>query len=55
MVVTLKSIYPLNMEKYKLLIVEDDPNLGQILREYLELKGYDTVLCTDGDAWIQDL
>jgi DNA-binding response OmpR family regulator len=38
------------MEKYKLLIVEDDPNLGQILKEYLELKGYDTVLCPDGDA-----
>lgn len=38
------------MEKYKLLIVEDDPNLGEILREYLELKGYETVLCPDGDA-----
>ena len=36
--------------KPKLLIVEDDPNLGQILREYLEIKGYDTVLCTDGEA-----
>lgn len=34
--------------KSKLLIVEDDPNLGQILREYLELKGYQPVLCTDG-------
>ena len=38
------------MEKHKLLIVEDDPNLGEILKEYLELKGYDTVLCPDGDA-----
>ena len=34
--------------KPKLLIVEDDPNLGQILREYLEIKGYQPVLCTDG-------
>lgn len=36
--------------KPKLLIVEDDPNLGQILREYLEIKGYDPQLCTDGEA-----
>jgi len=35
--------------KHKLLIVEDDPNLGQILREYLEIKGYEPVLCTDGE------
>lgn len=36
----------------KLLIVEDDPNLGQILKEYLELKGFQPVLCTDGLAGI---
>jgi two-component system, OmpR family, response regulator VicR len=36
--------------KPKLLIVEDDPNLGQILREYLEVKGYEPTLCTDGEA-----
>ena len=34
----------------KLLIVEDDPNLGQILKEYLELKGFQPILCTDGIA-----
>lgn len=33
----------------QLLLVEDDPNLGQILKEYLELKGYEAVLCSDGD------
>lgn len=38
----------LNMTKTKLLVVEDDPNLGSILAEYLELKGYDTLLCRDG-------
>ncbi len=38
------------MEKHKLLIVEDDPNLGQILKEYLEMKGYDAHLCKDGQA-----
>ena len=32
----------------KILIVEDDPNLGQILTEYLGMKGYETTLCADG-------
>lgn len=32
----------------KILIVEDDPNLGQILTEYLSMKGYETTLCKDG-------
>lgn len=36
------------MNQPRLLLVEDDPNLGDILREYLALKGYDTTLCTDG-------
>ncbi|MCG8308682.1 MAG: response regulator transcription factor [Cytophagales bacterium] len=36
------------MDKLKVLIVEDDPNLGQILSEYLGLKGFDTTLCQDG-------
>ena len=31
-----------------LLLVEDDPNLGQLLQEYLTLKGYHTDLATDG-------
>ncbi len=33
----------------KLLIVEDDPNLGHILREYLSIKGFDSKLCKDGE------
>lgn len=37
------------MDKLKILIVEDDPNLGQILSEYLEIKGLDTILCKDGE------
>lgn len=36
------------MSKAKLLVVEDDPNLGEILQEYLQMKGYDTTLCRDG-------
>ena len=37
------------MDNIKILITEDDPNLGQILSEYLSLKGFETVLCPDGD------
>ena len=37
------------MHKYKILLVEDDPNLGQILMEYLRLKGYEAHLATDGE------
>ncbi len=37
------------MSKKKLLIVEDDENLGQILKEYLEIKGFDTELARDGE------
>ncbi len=40
------------MAKYKLLVVEDDPNLGQILNEYLSLKGYETTLCRDGEEGV---
>ncbi|MEP5613985.1 MAG: DNA-binding response regulator, partial [Cyclobacteriaceae bacterium] len=35
--------------KPKLLIVEDDPNLGDILSEYLGLKGFETTLSRDGE------
>ncbi len=38
------------MKNPKILLVEDDPNLGQILKEYLQVKGYDTSLCEDGEA-----
>jgi len=36
------------MSAVKLLLVEDDPNLGDILREYLNYKGYNTTLCKNG-------
>ncbi|MBL7889022.1 MAG: response regulator transcription factor [Bacteroidia bacterium] len=36
------------MEKTKVLLVEDDPNLGNLLKEYLEAKGYTTTLATNG-------
>lgn len=37
------------MTSKKLLIVEDDQNLGQILSEYLSLKGYQSFLFRDGE------
>ena len=34
----------------KILLVEDDPNLGLLLQDYLQLKGkFDVVLCKDGE------
>jgi len=41
------------MSKYKILLVEDDLNLGQVLNEYLSLKGYDTTLCRDGEEGVK--
>ena len=35
-------------EKTKILLAEDDRNLGMILRTYLEAKGYATRLCING-------
>ncbi len=36
------------MKKNNILIVEDDPNLGKILQDYLKLKGYKITLAVDG-------
>ncbi|MEI6752623.1 MAG: response regulator transcription factor [Paludibacter sp.] len=37
-------------EKVKILLCEDDENLGMLLREYLQTKGYDADLQPDGEA-----
>ncbi len=37
-------------ERMSILLCEDDENLGMLLREYLQAKGYDTTLCPDGEA-----
>ncbi|MFZ1291522.1 MAG: response regulator transcription factor [Melioribacteraceae bacterium] len=37
------------MKKYKILLVEDDLNLGNILSEYLSLKKYQVELCKNGE------
>lgn len=33
-----------------LLLVEDEPNFGAILRDYLSMNGFTVTLCTDGEA-----
>ena len=37
------------MDNKRILIVEDDPNLGKILNEFLSAKGYNITLAVDGE------
>lgn len=38
----------------KILLVEDDPNLGLLLQDYLQLKGkFEVMLCTDGEQGLR--
>ena len=37
-------------KKTKILLVEDDPNFGSVLKNYLELNDYEVKLSTDGNA-----
>ncbi|MEH0157827.1 response regulator transcription factor [Limibacter armeniacum] len=41
------------MEKTRILLVEDDPNLGMLLSEYLEVKGFDVKHCKDGEEGLK--
>ena len=41
-------------ETIKILLCEDDENLGMLLREYLQAKGYSTVLCPDGEQGLKE-
>ncbi len=41
-------------EKVKILLCEDDENLGTLLCEYLIAKGYDAILCPDGEAGFRE-
>jgi DNA-binding response OmpR family regulator len=34
---------------YRVLLLEDDANLGLVLQEHLKLNGYDVTLCKDGE------
>ena len=38
----------------QILLVEDDPNIGLLLQDYLQLKGkFEVVLCKDGDEGLR--
>ena len=41
-------------DKTKILLCEDDENLGTLLCEYLIAKGYDAVLCPDGEVGFRE-
>lgn len=41
------------MSKLKILIVDDDTNICELLRLYLDKEGYDTVLCHDGESAVK--
>ena len=41
------------MADIKIMVVDDDSNIGELLRLYLEKDGYDTVVMTDGAAALE--
>lgn len=43
----------MNKPKIKILLVEDDPNLSMVLQDFLEMLGYEAVLCYNGDEGIK--
>lgn len=36
-------------QKISIMLVEDDPNLSMVLEDYLDMLGYEIVLCKDGE------
>ena len=44
----MKKSREMKVENKKILLVEDDPNFGSILREYLSINGYDVTLAKNG-------
>jgi two-component system, OmpR family, response regulator len=40
--------------KPRILLVEDDPNLSFVIKEYLEILDYETTLCKDGEAGLEE-
>jgi len=40
-------------DKTRVLLVEDDANLSMVLKDYLEMLGYDTVLRNDGEEGLE--
>ena len=46
----LKSI---KQKKAYILLVEDDPNLSLVVQDYLEISGYKTTICGDGEEGLE--
>ena len=44
----MKYTYQISKKMIRILLAEDDENLGKLLRDYLEVKKYETVLVPDG-------
>ena len=44
----------MNNNKIKILLCEDDPNLGELLSKYLTAKGFETTLATDGEKGLKE-
>jgi two-component system, OmpR family, response regulator len=44
----------MNKLKTRILLCEDDINLGSLLTQYLNVKGYETQLCGDGEKGYQE-
>ena len=42
-----------NAMQYKILIVDDDANICELLRLYLEKDGFDTVVANDGEQAVE--
>ena len=40
-------------ERMRILLCEDDENLGMLLREYLQAKGYEADLFLNGDEGVK--
>ncbi len=45
----------MNDRKYKLILVEDDPSLGYLLSEYLQMKDFEIVWAKDGDEALTEM
>jgi len=39
-----------NGQNPKILLVEDDENLGRVIRDFLKIKGFEVILAADGEA-----
>jgi two-component system, OmpR family, response regulator len=48
-----RNIHLMNKSKAKILLIEDDTNLGIVLSDFLEMSDYDIVLATEGISGLE--